>query len=371
MPNEQDVNVELNLPINLGLNDGTICPKSCIDVMQRHNSITSLRNYTTSLNNPVLDTISQLDGVTPDNIYLANGSGPILKQCIPHLVKSKIKSSPGKIFKHLVSKNGFPIVTGRLTYFKVPLKAYKAGLTVKLLPLGKDTNWKLRPEDVADALKETPGLAYICNPNNPTGQLMLTRDEIESLVKRFPDSIFWVDEAYVQYISKEKHQPLSDLVPKYNNLFVSRTFSFAYGLAGVRMGYLLGPKKEIQDFRNQVTDYCFGTLQEQLAIAALTDKEHLPALWEMTARDAKKVTDVLNKYDVEVVPSKTHFLLCRFPDTRRSGKWLAEKLLEKGIKIKHFVPVQDENYDEYFRITLGVGIENDFLCEKLEEILRS
>ena len=148
----------------------------------------------------------------------------------------------------MVSKNGFPIVTGRLTYFKVPLKASKAGLTVKLLPLGKETNWKLRPEDVADALKETPGLAYICNPNNPTGQLMLTRDEIESLVKRFPDSIFWVDEAYVQYISKEEHQPLSDLVPKYNNLFVSRTFSFAYGLAGVRMGYLLGPKKRDSRF---------------------------------------------------------------------------------------------------------------------------
>ena len=53
-----------------------------------------------------------------------------------------------------------------------------------------------------------------------------------------------------------------------------------------------------------------------------------------------------------------HILLCRFPDTRRSGKWLAEKLLEKGIKIKHFVPVQDENFDEY--LTLGVGIENDF-----------
>ncbi len=371
MNNEQENSIELKLPINLGLNDGTICPQSCVDVMQRHNSITSLRNYTTSLNNPVLDTISEIDGVSPEHIYLANGSGPILKQCIPHLVRSKIKSSPSKIFKHLVSKNGFPIVTGRLTYFKVPLKAGKAGLTVKLLPLGEETNWKLRVEDVESALKGCPGLAYICNPNNPTGQLMLTRTEIERLLKKFPDSIFWVDEAYVQYIPKEEHQPLSDLVPKYKNLFVSRTFSFAYGLAGVRMGYLLGPKKEIQEFRSQVTDYCFGSLQEQLAIAALTDQEHLPRLWEMTAKDAKQVTEVLERHNVEVVPSKTHFLLCRFPDTRRSGKWLADKLIEKGIKIKHFVPVQDENYDEYFRITLGVGSENDYLCEKLEEIFNN
>ena len=70
---------------------------------------------------------------------------------------------------------------------------------------------------------------------------MLTRDEIVELLEAFPDSIFWVDEAYVQYMPKGSHEPLSNLVPKYNNLYVSRTFSFAYGLAGARIGYLLGP----------------------------------------------------------------------------------------------------------------------------------
>ena len=63
--------------------------------MQRHNSLHHCE-LSTSLNNPVLDVISELDGVKPENIYLANGSGPILKQCIPHLVRSKIKSGPSK-----------------------------------------------------------------------------------------------------------------------------------------------------------------------------------------------------------------------------------------------------------------------------------
>ena len=153
--------IKINLPINLGLNDGTICPQSCIDVMQAHKSITSLRNYTSSLNNPVLDVISEVDGVQPENIYLAHGSGPILKQCIPHLVKSKITGSASKMFKHLISRNAFPIISGRLTYFKVPLKAGNAGLQIKLLPLDQHTNWKLRVEDVVETLNQGDGLVYI------------------------------------------------------------------------------------------------------------------------------------------------------------------------------------------------------------------
>ena len=375
-----DITVELKLPINLGLNDGTICPQSCIEVMQQHTQRTDLRHYTTAENEPLLDVICEKDGVNRNNIYLANGSGPILKQCIPWLVSQRIKSSPKLTAKYLLGKNTFlgktglikdifPVVSGRLTYFKVPLKGMKAGLTMNLLPLGPETNWKLRPEDVADALKRSPSLAYICNPNNPTGLLMLTRAEIVELLEAFPESIFWVDEAYVQYMPEGSHEPLSDLVPKYPNLYVSRTFSFAYGLAGARIGYLLGPSDDISAFKSQVTDYRLGTLQEALAIAALTDANHIADLHKITAADREKVGAVLESFGVEVVPSHTHYILGRFTDSKRTGEWLAKQLLEKGIKIKHFVPVIDENYSEYFRITLGVGAENDYLCEQLTAIL--
>ena len=262
----------------------------------------------------------------------------------------------------------FPIVSGRLTYFKVPLKAGNAGLDVHLLPLGPETNWKLRLEDVESVISKTPGLVYICNPNNPTGQLMLTREEIISLLDKYPESIFWVDEAYVQYIPQDEHEPLSNLVPKYDNLYVSRTFSFAYGLAGVRIGYLLAPAKSVEAFQGAVTNYRLGTLQEQLAIAALTDENHIDELLELTAKDREQIGTVLEEFDVEVVPSKTHFILGRFSDDR-TGKWLAEELEKVGIRIKHFVDVKEESYPEYFRITLGVGKENDYLCEQLRKIL--
>jgi histidinol-phosphate aminotransferase len=367
---------ELRLPINLGLNDGTICPQSCVDVMLQHNSRTSLRNYTTSTNAPLLKVICEQDGVQPENIYVANGSGPLLKQCIPWIIEKAIRSSAQNTAKHLFKKIGigsgsFPIVTGRLTYFKVPLKALKAGLDVELLPLGPETNWKLRLEDVEKFISKKPGLVYICNPNNPTGQLMLTREEIIVLLDKYPDSVFWVDEAYVQYIAKTEHQPLSDLVTKYNNLYVSRTFSFAYGLAGARIGYLLGPVESIKAFEGAVTDYRLGTLQEALAIAALTDPTHLQDLEEMTRKDRDMVGAVLEQYGIEVVPSKTHFILGKFNDGTRTGKWLTSELLKKQIKIKSMEDVKDQTFPEYFRITLGVGAENEYLCACLHEILKS
>lgn len=371
---ETELAKDYNLPINLGLNDGTVCPKSCIDIMNAHNDRTCLRNYTTADHDPLLDTICKKDGVNPENIYVANGSGPILKQCIPWIVENKIRSSTSLTAKYLLkNKLGiggptFPIVSGRLTYFKVPLKAGNAGLDVHLLPLGPETNWKLRVEDVEAVISKTPSLVYICNPNNPTGQLMLTREEIITLLDKYPESVFWVDEAYVQYIPRDEHEPLSNLVPKYDNLYVSRTFSFAYGLAGVRIGYLLGPKSSIQAFEGAVTNYRLGTLQEQLAIAALTDENHIDELLELTAKDREQIGAVLEEFDVEVVPSKTHFILGRFTDDR-TGEWLAGELKKVGIRIKHFVDVQDEKYPEYFRITLGVGKENDYLCMQLRQIL--
>jgi histidinol-phosphate aminotransferase len=367
----------LQLPINLGLNDGTICPSSCVEVMQQHNTRTSLRNYTTADNIPLLETICELDKVNQDNIFLANGSGPLLKQCVPWIIEQQIRASKTRMTKYLLKKTfkvgpaAFPIISGRLTYFKVPLKAIGVGLNVHLLPLGPETNWKLRLSDVENQLNKGDGLVYICNPNNPTGQLMLERDEIIKLLDNYPNSIFWVDEAYVQYISTEEHQPLSDLVPKYPNLYISRTFSFAYGLAGARIGYLLGPASSIEAFKGQVTNYRLGTLQEALAIAALTDPTHLQELEEVTKKDRDMVGAVLTEFGVEVIPSKTHFILGRFPEGSHTGKWLAEQLQEAGIKIKHFVDVGEEKYPRYFRITLGVGEENTYLCAKLKEILAS
>ena len=135
------------------------------------------------------------------------------------------------------------------------------------------------------------------------------------------------------------------------------------------MGYLMSSAARIKEFESQVTNYRFGTLQEKLAAAALTDPDHLIQLRKMTAQDRDGVMAHLSRYQgVEAYESKTHFILCKFTDGR-TGEWLGEELKKRGIKIKVFKKIPGQDYTPYFRITLGVKNENAYLCEQLDDLL--
>ena len=271
--------------------------------------------------------------------------------------------------QHLLGRKPFSIVTGRFAYFRVINSAVRGGAGVKLLPLGPETDWRLRVDDVSRELSARPGLLYVCNPNNPTGQLMLTHDEIDHLADRCQDSVFWIDEAYVQYLASDFYKPANDLIAGRHNVFVNRTFSFAYGLAAARVGYVLGPHDVISVLQAVDTKYNLGSLPEALAVAALRDNDHLPELRGFVATEMARVTTALDVSGVEFFPSCTNFVLARFTDGRRTGRWLADQLLARGIRIRHFEPVGEEHFDEYFRLTLGLEHENRRLCRLLGEFL--
>lgn len=357
----------ITLPLNLGLNDGTYMPAACVDVLTRNAHRLGLRNYTTANNDPLREVIAEIDGVTPEHVFLRNGSGPILKQVVPHIIKSSIKGSTRRVVRHLVNKNGFPIITPKFTYSKVPKKASELGLTVHLVELGPENGWKLDVAEIERRLKVQDGFVYIANPNNPTGNVLVTREQIVPLLKRFPKSWFWIDEAYVQYVDPE-HRRFSDLVAKFDNLIVGRTFSFAYGLAGVRVGYMLAPPAIVREMSGQLTNYRLGTLQEELAIAALQDQDHLPWLREECARERKHLLDGMAQFDgIEAWDTEVNFVFARFTDGR-TGQWLKDELAKRGIAIKVLAPLAEASYDPYFRVTLGTEAENRFVVEQIIDI---
>lgn len=352
----------VTLPMNLGLNDGTYCPQACVEVMARFNTRTSLRNYTDGANQRVLDAIAAHDGVKPENIYVANGSGPILKQAMQVLIEQGVKSSVTGVLKHLANKSGYPIITPTLTYFKVPIKAENRGLALRWVPLTPESGFTLDMGELEAQIKKGPGLVYIASPNNPTGNVLITREQLIPLLERYPKHTFWIDEAYVQYAEPAVHTPVADLVPKYRNLVVGRTFSFAYGLAGIRMGYLLARPDLIAHLEGQVVNYRLGVLQEELLIAALGDQEHLPWLRQECATQRKLLCDGINAMDgLEAFENSTaNFVLCRTTDGG-PAKALTDPIEDAGVHLKTFASVGGQTYPEFFRITLGLAAENLFL----------
>ena len=359
----------VNLPLNLGLNDGTFCPQASLDAMLRFNHRTSLRNYTDANNDALRGAIAAIDGVHPDNVFLQNGSGPILKQVVPHVIRTSIKASPARIARHLLAKNGYPIITPRLTYSKAPRKASELGLTVHMLPLAPEDGFRLDVGLLQQRLEKQEGFVYITSPNNPTGNVLITKAQLEPLLQRFPTSTFWIDEAYVQYVDEAEHSYIAPLVATYPNLLVSRTFSFAYGLAGLRVGYLLANPQLVRELNGQLTDYRVGMLQEAMVIAGLHDREHLPYVRAACARERKVLLDgMATMAGVEGFPSQVNFIFARFTDGR-TGAWLKARMAEHKVLIKSFDPFAGERYDEYFRVTLGVEAENLYFLDVMRDVL--
>ena len=361
--------VDASRPLNLGLNDGTYAPQACVEALRRFGERTDFRNYSTPDNAPLREAIARVDGVAAENVFLHNGTGPILKQAIPYLLKRRVLASPRRVLRHLVKRDGFPIITPRFTYSKVPKKAAEGGMHVDMLPLDPGDDFRFDVDRLARRLERGPGLVYLVNPNNPTGNLLVERERMTPLFERFPEVRFWIDEAYVHYVDPAEHQSFADLIPRHPNLLVSRTFSFAYGLAALRIGYLLAKPSFVDELDGQLTNYRIGGLQEELAVAALEDPDHLPFVREQTALGrAQLEAGLAGLAGVQSFPSVANFLLCRFTDGRR-GAELAAKLKARGILIKTFEPANGNSYDAYFRLTVGLPDENHRLLEQMAQVL--
>lgn len=357
------------LPIDMALNHGTYSSERCAEVLRKYNSTTSFRLFPSKDNRELREVIAKSCGVAVENVFVANGSGPLLKTCLPYVCEKKIKSSPVRMLKHLAIKKGYPITTPRLTYFKVPHGAVRQAIPIEFLPLEAENGFKLSTDAIAATLSRNDGLVYVSNPNNPTGNVLLTREQVLPLMKRFPESTFVIDEAYVDYIPEEQHRRFPDLVPQHDNLLVMRSLSFAHGLGGARIGYIIAPRELVTEFEQKTTPHAVSSIASDLAIASINDPDHMKFVQRETQQQRNFLIDGLRRYrGLEVFDSLVNFFLARFTDGR-SAHQLYSELLGRGVRVKIFEPIQGESYEEYFRITVGLPEENRFLLEQIDAIL--
>jgi histidinol-phosphate aminotransferase len=360
----------MSSPVDMTLNHGTICSERCVEVLRRHDSNTALRAYPKADNEELRAAIAAFDGTSPEDILVANGSGPLLKTCIPFLIERKIKTSPARMLRYLLRRRAYPILTPLFTYSKVPSSAMRLGLRCEILPLAAENSFALDLGDLEARLSRGDGLVYLANPNNPTGNLLVTRAQIERLARAYPGSIFFIDEAYVHYLPDEA-EAVVGLAARHENLVVVRSFSFAFGLASARIGYAVANRALIATFDAKLTPYRVGRLSEELAIAALSDREHLARVRREVRHEREKLVAAMGALDaVEPFPSSTNFILCR---TRGplTGRQVHDGLLARGVKVKIFEPLGAETFEAYFRVTVGLPHENERYLDALGQVLRA
>ena len=358
-------------PIDMALNHGTYCSERCVQVLRGYDSNRSLRIYPPADNKDLRSAIAKDAGVEPGNVLVANGSGPLLKTCIPYLIETKIKKSPARMVRYLMKRIAYPIITTRLTYSKVPAAGVRQGLRCVLLPLEPENGFALDMGLLEAQLLQQDGVVYLANPNNPTGNVLVTRTQLEPLLRRFPESIFFIDEAYWHYVPERPDIRLSDLVRRYPNLVILRSFSFAYGLASIRVGHVIADTKWIEQFETKLTPHRVGQLAAELVMASLEDRGHLDFVRQENANERTRLMNAIGQYqNLRAFPSEANFVLCQ---TRApfNGRKMHDAFLERGIKVKCFEPFGEERYDEYFRVTVGLPEENTHFIAQLDAIMKA
>jgi len=214
---------------------------------------------------------------------------------------------------------------------------------------------------MARAIDARTRVVFIANPNNPTGTYV-GRAALESFLRAVPREVIVVlDEAYIEYADAPDFPDSMQLRGLRERLFVVRTFSKIYGLAGMRVGYAVGPAALV-DYVNRVrAPFNVTALAQAAAVAALDDQAHVERSRELNRGERAWLSQTLSELGHKVAPSQANFVLV---DVKRPARPVYDALLKKGVIVRPFASLPTS-----LRVTLGTERENDRFLGALEAVL--
>ncbi|MFN3752051.1 MAG: histidinol-phosphate transaminase [Thiobacillus sp.] len=277
-------------------------------------------------------------GVDPKQIVLGNGSNDVLDM----VARAFLAPGASSVFsQHAFAVYPLATQTVGAAGIVVPAKAYGHDLGAMRAAIRDDTR-----------------VVWIANPNNPTGTF-LPWAEIEAFLESVPRQVLVVlDEAYGEYLPTDDRCDTLAWIERFPNLLISRTFSKAYGLAGLRVGYGVS-HPDVIDLLNRVR-HPFNVNAPALAAAeaALDDIEFLLRSYALNRAGMAQLQAGLAALKVETVPSKGNFLLAKVGDAVR----INQELLRRGVIVR---PVANYGLPEFLRVSVGLAGQNTRFLDAL------
>ena len=206
-------------------------------------------------------------------------------------------------------------------------------------------------------------LIFIANPNNPTGT-WVDAVGLERLLEAAPaHALVLVDEAYFEYVSEPGYPDCTQWLDRYPNLIVTRTFSKAFGLAGLRIGYAVSGA-EIAELLNRVRQpFNVSSVSQAAAMAALDDSEHRQRSVTINGDGLRQLAGGFDRLGLDYVPSVANFLTVELP---RPGSVIFQGLLAEGVIVR---PLDNYAMPDHVRVTVGLEVENTRFLEALGMVL--
>lgn len=295
---------------------------------------------------PLTEKIAQYHQVDQEKILLTNGADEAIRLIMEAFLEEH----------HTIV---LPVPT--FSMFEILAKPQKA--TIKKVLYNEDLSFPL--QKVINAAKLDPKLICIVNPGSPTGTV-LTRKDISQILNAAQNSILMLDETYADF--SKSNISCIDMISQYNNLIILRSFSKSFGLAGVRLGYIVSNANTIRNLHTVKLPFSVNSLSVIAGIAALSDIDYMKETVAKTNQEKEFLYNNLSKLLVTPVMTHTNFLVVKIGENMDMDT-IIKKLSEKGILVKS---LQDYPLlSDYIRISMGSHAENGKFLKALKEILEA
>ncbi len=291
-------------------------------------------------------------GVEEENIVLGNGSIELIYAITEILPRG---------FKALIPVPSFS------EYEKAAIRVGGEAVFIQL-----PESCTLETEKIKRAVTDNTKILCICNPHSPSGTLYSKETLLDLLdFCHKKNVIFSVDENYIEFADKGQETTLAGLVKDYENLFVIRSVTKFYGMAGIRLGYGIAEPNLVKKLENVRIPWSINSLASCATLAAFNDIDFIESTKKTICKERAELAKNLNEIEgLQVYPSVTNFLLVRITNRKITSTKLKELLAKEHMLIRDcctFVGLDDS----YFRVTVRSGKDNQKLVQSIKQILGS
>lgn len=337
---EMNLNVEDIVKLASNENPLGISPKADYAIQE---AILDIARYPDGNSFALREAVSNKFNVAPEQIVFGNGSNDILE-----LVARAYLSSDSEVIYSQHAFAVYPLVTQAMGAkgVVVPAKDYGHDLPAMLA-----------------AVTDKTSLIFIANPNNPTGTL-LAKDALYAFLQQLPKHVLVVlDEAYDEYLPAEHKSQAIGWLKEFDNLVISRTFSKAYGLAGLRIGFGLC-HAQVADMMNRVRQpFNVNSIAQAAAVASLSDEDFVERSYALNQAGMAQLKQGFDQLGLTYIPSFANFISVKVGDAAA----INQRLLQKGVIVR---PVANYEMPEYLRVSIGLFSENAKFLEALTAIIK-
>lgn len=319
-------------------------PKAIVAIQ---NSLKDISRYPDGSAFELKTDLARFLGVKQTQIVLGNGSNELLE-----------------LIARVFAGRGDEIIYSQYAFAVYPISAQVVGATGIEVPA---INWGHDLNAMLAAITDKTKLIYIANPNNPTGT-QFNRLQWEAFISQVPKEVVVVlDEAYLEYAksfdSEQGYPDGCDYLQDYPNLLVSRTFSKAYGLASLRVGYVLGCDEIIQYINQLRAPFNVNQLAQVAACSALSDQAFVAESVLLNQQGMRQLIEGLEALSVSYIPSVGNFICIDLGDAALE---MNQKLLVEGVIVR---PLANYGMPSFLRVSIGKQVENQHFMDALKTVL--